>query len=376
MKMFKILTFVVIALFATTAWSADPCADRCPDTVAGYINYCAPGAEPGSCSCTLFDYESGSGYCTGTFKHPGGITMKLCDCADVQNIDPNKDYSLQVKILTEGVYWAPMNPSVAATPVDVAYVNVTSYATGENLCKGIDGISHVTSVCRYLDAGGTLLIGTNDTCTTGGLTDYALSISACQLTGERATTFCTEPAQIFESLRSFVTIDIPAMYYDNTKVNLGTEVKIAVYIKSSKGVCLNCQTNCECASISIGVFGCHTNKCELFYSYVIVDDPGWWSGITVTNKTDYTGTAIFTFYDQFGNKAKAVIPVKGREIIVDMIDNILAKATGDMLNTSESIQFYVSTDFDSEGMCILGDAITGGVHGYNATNTCCSCATH
>ena len=368
--------FVVMGLMvmlASIVWATDPCIDRCPNTNPGFINYCAPGAQPGTCSCTEFDYESGQGYCPGTFVHPQGVTMKLCDCTGVQDIDPANDYSLQVKILTPGVYWAPMNPSVAATPIDAA-IEVTSYQTAQLLCNDIDGISNLTTVCRFYDDNDVLVSGTNDICAIGsGATGYNLSVTNCALSGDGATTFCTQPAKLFEALRSFITIDIPAMYYDNTIVSLGTEVKIAVFIKSSKGVCMNCETKCECSSILIGTFGCHKSKCDLYFSYVIVNDPIWWSGITITYKTDYVGTAIFTFYDQFGNVAKTVIEVASRELIVDMADAILAKSTGDTLDVSKPIQFYVSTDFDSEGMCILGDSTTGGVHGYKAANTCCSC---
>jgi len=364
------------------AEQTDPCNHKCPDQKVGFIKYCDK-SDPTApeCECDYFDYESGYGYCPGTYNHPKGVVLKLCDCERVTDIISGNEYSIKVTILNDGVYWADDNDSIEfseeATPVSYSAISVTSYLDENHLCEGEDGISNIGAVCRYLDEDGNLIDGTTNTCADGGDPGYTFSVgSNCKLHGVGAKIFSTKPARLFETNRPFVVIDLPSMYYDNTIVKKGDKLKVKIEITQSKDVCPDCDVFCACDEVVLGTFGCYEPRCTLTFPYFVSDVGNWWNGVAITNKASYSGTAVFHFYDQFGNTATKTYDVKPYGIIVKTADEILNSALGgSRINKSEAYQMIVVTDFPASGLCIIGDSETG-IYGYTAENTCCTCVNH
>lgn len=371
-----LLLIVAFAMtFSNLAICADPCGYICDDEKVGNIEYCSSIEGAPECSCTYFDYESGDGYCEGTNTHSeaGAIGLKLCDCENVANINSAEKYSFKVTILTNGVYWAPINPSVAATPVDVAFCAISSYTDEDDYCANVDAIVKLSQICRFQSATGAT-IGSDGCADGGGVTGYNLGIGNCELSldvEDRAVSFSTKPEVIFETLRPYVRLDLPAMYYDNTIVNVGDVVKVKVEITQSSGVCPDCNIYCVCEAVVLGTFGCFNAQCTLIFPYVLANADGWWTGIVITNKTAYSGSVSFTFYDQTNNTATLVLPVESYGILTTVIENLLLQAVGDTFDLSSPIQFTAITDFKSSGYCIIGGGF--GIYGYAAENTCCSC---
>jgi len=374
----------LIMVFMTAGFVAaetkNPCDHSCDGQKIGFIKYCNNDIDltAPECECDYFDYESGHGYCPGTFSHPHGVALKLCDCDRITEIVSNADYNIKVTILTDGVYWADDNDSIqyppSATPVAYSAITVASFLDENDMCSETNGEVRVGEICRYLDADGNLIDGTTDSCATGGDPGYSFGVTSdCVVMGKGAKTFSTKPAKLFVVNHPYILIDLPSFYYDNSIVRPGDVLKIKIEVTQSKDVCPDCDIFCTCDEVKLGVFGCYEPKCTLTFPYFVSNEGQWWNGVVVTNKGAYSGTAVFHFYDQTGHEAIATIDVAPYGIIVKTADQILDMAMGgSLIDITQAYQMTVVTDFPPSGLCIIGEPGSG-VYGYNAENTCCTC---
>jgi len=360
-----LLTFNIGSIYA--AEQSNPCNHKCPNQEIGKIKYC----NNSGCTCEAFDYENQSGYCN-SFDAPKGIVFKVCDCDRVDEFDVDKEYSIGVVILTPGVYWAPINPSVSATPVGYSMVAVTTFEDENAICIGLNGNTTYTPVCSYRNANKEVIDGTIATCSdidhNTGYNPVNINCSSPPV-DKQAVCISTVPAKIFDPARSYILVDIPAMYYDNSIVSIGDEVKVSIIIRDASVVCATCPGICSCVS-TVGIFGCVNNVCNYDLPYLISQSGGWWTGIAISNTSNMSNIITIKFHDGKGHEAVYTSILDSYALEVNILDYFLSEAVGDDLTAVENINAEVYGTAKSQTVVILGDA-TGFNGSYGYVGTCC-----
>ncbi len=356
-KLMLMIAIMLIAITSGIAWagSTNPCSYSCLDQEVGQISYC----NNDNCTCDNFDYEAQTGYCKD-FNAPKGIVFKLCDCEEVNSIDPNEEYYLNVVILTPGVYWNCINPSVPATPIDVGYAEITTYADINEVCNDLNGDSTVVPISAFRDINKIALV------------DYAGNAGSadCEIPEDKAVCFSTTPAQIFKAQRSFILVDIPEMFYDKNLVGIGTEVKISIQLKRPGTVCVSCPGFCSCIG-SVGVFGCTETVCTFNLPYLLPNGGAWWNGLVLSNISSQPNIITVKFHDGLGGEAVYVKTFEPFSLSSLILADYLAECTGDDLSEADLLTAQVFGTAACSAVVIIGET-NNTTYGYVSRCLCCN----
>jgi hypothetical protein len=254
--------------------------------------------------------------------------------------------------------------------VDYSIISVTTFEDENSICADLNGNTTLTSVCSYRNSKKEIVPGTISTCdSTTHVTGYNPVTSNCSSppVDEQAVCLSTVPAKIFDPARSFVLIDIPSMYYDNSVVFVGTSVKIAVTIRDADMVCTTCPGICSCEAI-IGVFGCVNNVCNYDLPYLIQGD--WWCGLAISNTSHTSNIITIKFHDGNGRKAIYTTTLEPYALKVEILDYFLNRTIGDDLTNTPNLNAEVFGTSKSQTVVILGDS-TGFNGSYGYVGKCC-----
>lgn len=296
-------------------------------------------------TCDYFDFESATGYCSGSNTDNKLI---IAATADMQVTD----YKIELEIMTDGVYW------VQDDVVAVSYAS-TALACADNINDGYDdeitGDGAASDEITYVDADGDPA--------TPLTTDEASD--QCDVDAANQAVKLTTPAMapVGANARALL-INVPAMTYDLDQVNAGDEVEIKVTL-----------TKVPCGDVisdtfSVGTFGCVVDGVSYdmsFPYFTEVTGDSFWDGFAIVNKSATDGTAELTIYEADGDVFTASLDVAAHSMAVHNTADLLAIATQTVgSGTLGDARFYmeVSADFNLDGFAMMANPATGESMGY------------
>jgi hypothetical protein len=323
--------------------------------------YATPGAiiigaksvpqGPGA-TCTAFDNESGSGYCSGTHGNNQII---------IESIDgpfEMTEYQIRMELLknnaiakSDGVYWSN-------APVMVG---------------GYD-----SQPCDADNTDGFMITGSNsywswESESAGYVACTAESPNSADCDVTRDATVNNEAVRILTSSSTlalnptnrFLYVNLPPINYDLDQISSGDSVSVRITVL--KTPCGELFTG----TVELGVFGCAQIKpvYSLVYPYFTDDGGAWWNGLAITNLGVTDGSATIYFHETDGDEGQVTVTVKAGAIFADLKENILAlpgmvtTPAGAVLGDSRAYA-VVCTDFNVDGFVMLGNYQTGEGQGY------------
>jgi len=204
-------------------------------------------------SIHMLDMTTGEGFC----KAPATcLNWLLCNCEAADEIEVNGRYGLTVEILTRGVKFE----SVAS--VNPPLITLAEFETQGDMCSGGDALT------RELD--------------------YHFS-------DESQTVLVTNSyRRLFRRNSLYISLcDLPRLIVDDRIVPYGTPIMLRLGLYDGTIVCQpDCSRMCECTQV-IAFAGCFDECCAVL-SYLPLD-PGWWSGIAVTNLSGHDGSCVIAY---------------------------------------------------------------------------------
>jgi hypothetical protein len=348
---FTALLAMVFALtFAWTAMAADdPCYDcgKCP---LRQIKCCISSGQETPYT-TYFDYETGYGYCsTSAYDSDCKVIFNLCNCESPNtNFVSGKKIGIRMEILTSGVYWSDVFPSMAA------------YTSGALACAGTSTTYTWTwNQIDYYDKAGSKLAAAVPIATTS--CEVPCDRMAVELQSKTDTGY-TIPAEMVTNEVKYWWIDVPPMFLNDSEIEgrAGETVTIEVCLQGATGgICRECNDIC-CCTIDVGTLCCETgDQTCIYFPYVVSGILPWWSGVAIVN---YGGTSsldlTLTLTDSTGAKFTWVKAGHTAALWTFILDQVLSNfsgtpAVGAAMLKVESDQGWI------DGYSFLTDGTFGG----------------
>lgn len=284
-------------------------------------------------SCSLIDYEGGSGYCktaAGAAIHANNKVV----FTSTTDYDMTTQYMARIQVLE------PAN----------AYIQ---YNEGVTLKIANDK----DTVCGGGLAGATLLPKTYYSGTGSAMTTLTSTTNCVTSDTQRIRTMETGTGLLANTGKA-LWVDLPTFTYD-TNVSAGQNLVVRVTLM--KYPCGTIAT----ADVTLGTFGCSsstTGTSNLLFPYYtgIASSEAWWDGLVITNSTATAGTATITLYEADGDIATlAPVTISGYSQYVTLLSSVVDQltqtaGTGDLGDSSCFIK--VSCTFPSAaGFAMMGD---------------------
>lgn len=283
-------------------------------------------------TCSAFDFEGTSGYCTGT----AFTNLHKASRFVLQSSQPYEvtGYTVKMEILVNdqtgehGVYWSNTPPQ---------YGNFTTSAAA---CSS--PITGALSTPTYLRGD-----GTTAAVPVPPIAGSCTGVAAAA----KAVTINTVTQNLFVLGDSYLFIDFPPLNYNLAEVQAGDIVTVRVTLSKSTCGIVNVSTIC------IGTFGCTaapvTISNTLTFPYFTSLTAGdFWNGIVVTNLSASAGSATFTAYEKDGSSGTATAAVGANSMFVDLLENMTWTGTG---LGGQPLYIVVTTNFNADGFAMMAN---------------------
>lgn len=322
MKKRMVFTALLAMVFALSfAWTAMAAEDACVDCGKCPLRQieCCYSTGQATPTTSYFDYESGYGYCeTSPYDKDCKVIFDLCECdAPNTNFQSGKKIGVRMEILTSGVYWSDVKPSMKA------------YTSKTLACSGTDTTYEYTwNEIDYYDKAGspTTPVDISNTSCEVPCDDMAVELQSKNETGY------TIPADMVTNQVKYWWVDVPPMFLNDSEIDgrEGETVTIEVCLQgASGGICRECNDIC-CCTVDVGTLCCESgDQTCIYFPYVVSGIQPWWTGVAIAN---YGGTSsidlTLTLTDATGAKFTWVKTGHTAAMWTFILDAVLANFSG------------------------------------------------
>jgi len=296
-------------------------------------------------TCVSFDYETngtgGNGYCTNHLASAPGVPRLILQASQPFELT---NYIVSAEILVNGVagehgvYWSSTAPTYG------------HHATSALACTG--GGAGALGATYQLGNGAVA----------GPVAPIAASCAGVAAAAKAVKwTSAVAGTALFVAGDYFLEVNLPDFNYNLAEVNAGDIVTVRLTV--AKSTCGSVGSYDLC----IGTFGCPAaaavgGQCTFPYFTSLSDDPTYWNGIAIVNKSANAGVATITAYEQDGSVGTATVNVGANSMYVNLLESITWTGTG--LGGSPAYVVVVGDVFTPDGFGMIANPTSGESMGY------------